>query len=50
MSRREPLAGPGPSLPAETGTPVSATVGVIIGAAIGLVGSGEAIGIEAVVW
>ena len=27
MSCRDPLAGPGPSGPAETGTPVSATVG-----------------------
>jgi hypothetical protein len=27
MSRSEPLAGPGPDAPAETGTPVSATVG-----------------------
>lgn len=31
MSRREPLAGPGPLGPAETGTPVSATVGVTAG-------------------
>ena len=30
-SRRVPLAGPGPSGPALTGTPVSATVGTITG-------------------
>jgi len=28
MSCSEPLAGPGPSAPADTGTPVSATVGI----------------------
>lgn len=31
MSCSEPLAGPGPAAPAATGTPVSATVGVIVG-------------------
>jgi len=31
ISRREPLNGPGPSDPPDTGTPVSATVGVTEG-------------------
>ena len=46
MSRRDPVAGPGPSAPAMTGIPVSATVGVIVGtgAVAGNVALGELVG------
>ena len=45
MSFREPLAGPGPEGPADFGTPVSATVGVMVGIfAVGSTGFGETTG------
>lgn len=45
MSRSDPLDGPGPSGPADWGTPVSATVGVTDGTLIaGSDGSGATIG------
>lgn len=41
MSWRDPLAGPGPSGPADTGTPVSATVGVMTGMGTGATAVGR---------
>ncbi len=41
MWSSDPVAGPGPSTPAVTGIPVSATVGVITGTVVGAGAFGE---------
>jgi len=54
ISCKDPLAGPGPLAPAVTGTPVSATVGVMTGRvalSVAFTGSGDTIpGAEELNW